>query len=150
MQKTELKTYNYLTEHLSVQSILDNSNIDYEFRPEKESYLGELQKSMMIELLITHMRPEICVFFHMNSNGKYLPFYGYNQLKALIDFMNNEYQLFRVESMPELTGKSFKELPYIMRAELEKPIVKCYFYNDLSCKDLKYILESISNSGFMN
>lgn len=77
----------------------------------------------MIEVLITHMRPEICVFFYMNSNGKYLPFYGYNQLKAFIDCMNYKYQLFMMESMPELTGKSFN--PYIMRAELEKPIVKC-------------------------
>jgi len=146
----DFKTYDYKTEYLTVQDILNNDNIDFEFRPEDETFLGELQKSMMIELLISKMRPEICVFFNLSANGKYLPFYGYNQLNALIDFINNKYKLFRVDSLPELTGKFFNEIPYVMRADLEKPIIKCYFYNNLSCDDLKYVLESITNSGFMN
>jgi hypothetical protein len=146
----QIPNYTYETEYKSVQDIFNDKNIDYNFKPERKSFLGELQKSLMIELLLTKMKPDISVFFILSKNGKYVPFYGYNLLKALLDFVNNKYKLFRMESLPELTGKKFNEIPYVMRADLEKPIIKCYFFKNLSCKDLKFLHNNLSNSGFPN
>ena len=146
----KLINYQCQPEYKSVKDILNDENIDYKFRPEHKSFLGELQKSMLIELLLTKMRPDISVFFVLSADGKYRPFYGYNNFKALIDYVNSKYKLFRVESLPELTGKTFNELPYVMRADLEQPIIKCYFYQNLSPDDLAQIQEKLILSGFLN
>ena len=146
----EVKDYTCTPVYKSIKDIIEDESINQEFKPEEKTFLGELQKSMMIELLISQMRPNISVFFHSTNNGEYVPFYGYNQLKALIDYINNEYELFRVDSLPELTGKKFNQLPYVMRATLEKPIVECYFYDNLTVNELDFIRNNLIANGFNN
>lgn len=131
---------NYLV-NITVKELLNDNNIDYNFKPENVSFLGEVQKSILIELIIINAMPEIEVSFYLSSNGKYIPFKGYEKLHALIDFMDNQYKLFRLETLPELKGKNFNELPYVMRADLEKPIIKCHFYKNLSFEEIKYLNE---------
>ncbi len=74
----KLINYQCQPEYKLVKDILNDENIDYKFRPEHKSFLGKLQKSMLIELLLTKMRPDISVFFVLSADGKYRPFYGYN------------------------------------------------------------------------
>ena len=65
----QIPNYTYETEYKSVQDIFNDKNIDYNFKPERKSFLGELQKSLMIELLLTKMKPDISVFFILSKNG---------------------------------------------------------------------------------
>ena len=71
--EAKVKDYTCTPVYKSIKDILEDESINYEFKPEKKTFLGELQKSMMIELLISQMRPNISVFFLSTNNGKYIP-----------------------------------------------------------------------------
>lgn len=135
------KSYEPEIVYKTVDEILNDINFHYEFEvPEAIPDLAELPKSILIESLLLKIKPAIPVAIHIGANKKKLPFYGQKELKALLDFVQNKYQIFRFNTLPELNGKCFNELPYVMRADLEKPIVKCYVFENLSPKEFELVL----------
>ncbi|WP_417323121.1 DUF262 domain-containing protein [Erythrobacter aureus] len=90
-------------------------------RPEYQRRLrwSRAKKSKLIESFIMNV-PVPPVFLYESSINRYEVMDGQQRLNAIVEFLENEYALTGLEIWPSLNGKSFKQLPSLIRKGINR------------------------------
>lgn len=90
--------------------------------------------------------PVPVIYLGNNGNGKYEVIDGLQRLTSIFDFMDNKFKLQKMELIPELSGKFFKDLDISSQNKLENSILRTFELSS-SGSDIHFIVFERINTG---
>lgn len=131
----------------AIRQMVDNQTLDLAPRYQRRARWDVVKKSQLIESFIMNV-PVPPIYLAEEEYGSYSVIDGKQRLTAIVDFLQQKFQLKGLQRIGDLNGRYFDELPAAIRRALEvRPFLRFITLLKQSDPELKYEVFTRLNRG---
>jgi hypothetical protein len=131
----------------AISTMVEHGAVDIQPKYQRRERWGIEKQSALIESFLINV-PVPPVYLSEDEYGQYSVIDGKQRITAIHRFLSGEYSLTGLEELPELIGRTFKQLPPELRQTLTvRPYLRVVTLLKQSDKELKYEVFRRLNTG---
>ena len=108
--------------------------------------MDKKRASKLIESFLKDV-PVPVIYLSVREDGKYEIIDGLQRLTSVFKYFKNSYELSKLELLPQLTGKKYKELPEQLQNKLQDTTLRTFELAAQTPKEMMFLIFERLNTG---